>query len=403
MSGALDGVRVLDLSRVLAGPWASQLLADYGAHVIKVERPGAGDDTRHWGPPWLQDDDGKDTRESAYFLAANRNKQSITVNIASEAGQRIVRELAADSDILLENFRVGALQRYQLDAASLRAINPRLIYCSISAYGQSGPRAEEAGYDAMIQASAGLMSVTGEADGPPLKTGVAVADLMAGMYAVSAILAALHARNRSGQGQHLDVPLFDTQVAWLANQAMNFLVSDEVPVRRGNAHPNIVPYQSFSTSDGYLMLAVGNDEQFAACVACLGSRELATDARFISNAHRVANRDVLVELLADQFRKETTAHWLQLLGERGVPCGPVNDLRQVFDDVQVRSRNLRSTLPHALAGEVPVVANPVRFSATPATLRRAPPLLGEHTDEVLQSQLGYSAEKIAELRTTGAI
>ena len=403
MSGALAGIRVLDLSRVLAGPWASQLLADYGADVIKIERPSSGDDTRHWGPPWLRDKSGAETGESAYYLSTNRNKQSVTIDIATTAGQKIVRELAATSDILLENFRAGALQRYGLDAASMRKLNPRLIYCSITGYGQDGPRANEAGYDAMIQASAGLMSVTGEPDGMPLKTGVAVADLMAGMYAASAVLAALHARKTSGEGQHIDVPLFDTQVAWLANQAMNYLITGDVPQRLGNGHPNIVPYQTFATADGYLMLAVGNDRQFAACVEVLGCGSLASNPRFRTNADRVKHRDELVTILAEPLSQQGSAHWLAQFAERGVPCGPVNDLRDVFDGEQVAARGLRRALPHSLADEVPVVANPVRFTGTPATLRRAPPLLGEHTDDVLMTELGYSAEKIAELRASGAI
>ncbi|MGB5247241.1 MAG: CaiB/BaiF CoA-transferase family protein [Woeseia sp.] len=403
MPGALAGIRVLDLSRVLAGPWASQLLADYGADVIKVERPATGDDTRHWGPPWLADADGNATSESAYFLASNRNKRSVTVDISTPGGQTIVRDLAAGSDIFLENFRVGALQPFGLDAASLRARFPRLIYCSISAYGQDGPRAGEAGYDAMIQASAGLMSVTGERAGPPLKTGVAVADLMAGMYAVTAILAALHARGTDGSGQHIDIPLFDTQLAWLANQAMNYLVSHEVPARLGNAHPNIVPYQSFATADSYLMLAVGNDRQFAACLECLELQELATDKRFRSNALRVAHRAELIPLMEQRFATQATDTWLTLFASAGVPCGPVNDLQQVFDSEQVVARQLLASLPHPLAGSVPAVANPVRFSATPATLRSAPPLLGEHTSDVLENVLGYSVERIDELRGNGAI
>ena len=403
MPAALAGIRVLDLSRVLAGPWASQLLADYGADVIKVEKPGSGDDTRHWGPPWLQGGDGNATGESAYFLASNRNKRSIAVDIKSPDGQAIVTDLAARSDILIENFRVGALRQYGLDDATLRERFPRLIYCSISAYGQDGPHAMEAGYDAMIQAAAGLMSITGERDGPPLKTGVAVADLMAGMYAVTAILAALHARDVSGAGQHIDVPLFDTQVAWLANQATNYLVSGTVPQRLGNAHPNIVPYQSFNTADGYLMLAVGNDRQFAACVKCLGIAELADDPRFSSNAKRVAHRDSLVDLLARQFSKRSTGDCLQLLTEAGVPCGPVNDLQQVFSSDQVKARKLLQTLSHPVAGDIPVVANPVRFSATPVSLHSAPPLLGQHTREVLEKELGFSVDRIDQLRRGGVV
>lgn len=402
-TGPLDGLRVLDLSRILAGPWASQLLADYGAEVVKIERPGGGDDTRQWGPPWLADRDGRPTPESAYFLAANRNKRSVTANLAHPEGQAIVRALAAQSDVLIENFRVGALARFGLDAATLRAGLPSLVYCSISAYGQSGPRADEAGYDAMIQAAAGLMSVTGDADGPPVKVGVAVADIMAGMYAVTAILAALHERERTGEGQTIDVPLFDTQVAWLANQAMNYLVGGEVPARHGSGHPNIVPYQAFATADGYLMLAVGNDRQFRACAGCLGVGELADDPRFATNGARVANRDSLVPALAERFVREATDHWLRRLGEQGVPCGPINDLAQVFADPQVSGRGLLGSLPHPLAGDLPVVTNPVRFSGAALKPRTAPPLLGEHTDEVLGDRLGYAPARIAELRAAGAI
>jgi len=402
-SGPLDGLRVLDLSRVLAGPWATQLLADYGAEVVKIERPGSGDDTRQWGPPWLAGRDGRPTPESAYFLSANRNKKSVTANLADPRGQAIVRALAAQSDVLIENYRVGALARFGLDAATLRAEFPALVYCSISAYGQSGPRSGEAGYDAMIQAAAGLMSVTGEADGPPVKVGVAVADVMAGMYAVTAILAALHERERSGEGQTIDVPLFDTQVAWLANQAMNYLVGGEVPARHGSGHPNIVPYQAFATADGYLMLAVGNDRQFRSCAACLGVDELADDPRFATNGARVANRDSLVSVLAERFAGAATDHWLRRLGEQGVPCGPINDLAQVFADRQVSARGLLAALPHALGVDAPVVTNPVRFSGEALRPRMAPPLLGQHTDEVLGDRLGYAPESIAELRAAGAI
>ncbi|MEQ8205215.1 MAG: CoA transferase [Woeseia sp.] len=403
MQGPLHDIKVLDLSRVLAGPWASQLLADYGAEVIKVEQPDCGDDTRRWGPPWLSAEDGSETCESAYFLATNRNKKSITVNIADVAGQQLIKELVDKSDVVLENFRVGSLVRYGLDAPTLLRAFPSLIYCSISAYGQDSQRAAEPGYDAMIQASAGLMSLTGDADGAPQKTGVAVADIMAGMYAVSGILAALHARERTGAGQHIDVPLFDSQVAWLANQAMNYLVGNEIPQRHGNAHPNIVPYQSFATADGYLMLAVGNDRQFAACAECLELGHLATDPRFSGNSGRVKYRDELVATIAGKLLTATTADWLRKFRERGVPSGPINDLAQVFADPHTVERGLVHALPHPLAGSVPSVANPVRFSATPTRMRSAPPLLGEHTDDVLQKTLGYSAEKIAALRAAGTI
>lgn len=399
MAAALQGITVLDLSRVLAGPWASQLLADYGANVIKIERPGQGDDTRSWGPPWLPESGG----ESAYFLSCNRNKQSVTVNIASAEGQAVIRDLAQKADVVVENFKVGTLKRYRLDAESLQEINPRLVYCSITAYGQQGTRAADAGYDAMIQASAGLMSVTGEPDGMPQKTGVAIADIMAGMYACTAILAALHARQQSGAGQVIDVPLYDSQVAWLANQAMNYLVTGETPARHGNAHPNIVPYQSFATADGVMMLAVGNDRQFKACVACLGLPGLAEDLRFISNAQRVAHRRELLELLEPVLASRTTDSWISLLQQHAVPCGPVNDLAEVFSGAQVAERQLVQHLPHVTNETVPTVANPVRMSATPPELRSAPPILGQHTDEVLSTLLGYSPAKIAELRNCGAL
>jgi crotonobetainyl-CoA:carnitine CoA-transferase CaiB-like acyl-CoA transferase len=325
------------------------------------------------------------------------------VNIADDRGQRVIRELAAQSDVLIENFKTGSLRRYGLDSASMLRLNPALIYCSVSAYGQDGPRAAEAGYDAMIQASAGLMSVTGDADGMPQKVGVAVSDIMAGMYAVTAILAALHARHRDGRGQHIDVPLFDTQLAWLANQGMNYLVGGKVPPRCGTGHPNIVPYQAFATSDGYLMLAVGNNRQFAACATCLDVPDLSGMPQFATNSDRVEHRDELVAVMARQFRTRPTAHWLQVLGEVHVPCGPVNDLAQAFADPQVEARQLLRFLPHALGTDIPTVANPVRFSQTATELRSAPPLLGEHTREVLCTVLGYADDEIDQLRDAGVI
>ncbi len=406
MSGALDGIRVIDMSRVLAGPWAGQLLADYGADVIKIERPGVGDDTRHWGPPWLRDEGGAETSDAAYFMASNRNKRSVTCNLAQEDGAQIVRDLVAGSDVLLENYRVGTLSRFGLGADQLRALNPALIYCSLSAYGQEASRAAEPGYDAMIQASAGLMSVTGEpqtAGGRAQKVGVAIADIMAGMYAATAILAALTRRGDSGEGQQIDVPLFDSQVAWLANQGMNYLLGGVVPERHGTAHPNIVPYQSFATADGEFMLAVGNDAQFEACVECLGVGELATDERFASNSARVQHRDVLVALLAERLMTRSTADWLREFGKCGVPAGPINDLAAVFSDPHVAEQQLIRHLDHPLAGPVPTIANPVRFSKTPVGYRSAPPTLGQHTEDVLKDVLGYPSEKIAALARAGAI
>ncbi len=406
LSGPLHGIRVLDLSRVLAGPWASQLLADYGADVIKVERPGSGDDTRAWGPPWLGGQATGPPADSAYFLAANRNKRSMTVNLASEQGQKIVRQLAAASDVLLENFRVGALQRFGLDYSSIRQVNPQLVYCSISAYGQTGSRSHLPGYDAMMQASAGLMSITGPTDaegGSPQKVGVAISDIMAGMYAVTAILAALTARRNGGEGQHIDLALYDSQVAWLANQNMNYLVGGTVPQRRGTAHPNIVPYQAFAAADGYLMLAIGNDRQFKACVTCLRCPELADDVRFVDNQARVLHRDELVRLMSAKFLQRELKFWLSVLHDNGVPAGPINSLADVFEDPYAEDRHLQQTLSHETAGAIPTVANPVKFSATPVRYTLAPPLLGQHTREILVEELGLSDDEIRALAGNGAI
>lgn len=402
MSGALSHLRVLDLSRVLAGPWAGQILADLGAEVIKVERPSVGDDTRHWGPPFLRDAQGENTRESAYFLSANRNKQSVTIDFTQAAGQKLVRELAAKSDILIENFKVGGLAAYGLDYESLRALNPRLIYCSITGFGQTGPYAKRAGYDFMIQGLGGLMSLTGRAEGEegagPVKVGVALTDIMTGLYSSSAILAALAHRDQSGEGQYIDMALLDVQVACLANQAMNYLTTGNAPRRLGNAHPNIVPYQDFPTADGDFILTVGNDSQFRKFCEVAGFREWADDPRFISNQARVANRAVLIPLIRQATVFKTTAQWITELEQAGVPCGPINDLQQVFADEQVVARGLRVDIAHSLGGTAPSVASPIRLSASPVQYRNAPPLLGEHTDEVLQNWLSLSAEEIAELR-----
>jgi crotonobetainyl-CoA:carnitine CoA-transferase CaiB-like acyl-CoA transferase len=406
MPGPLNSLKVIDMSRVLAGPWAGQLLADYGAEVIKIERPGVGDETRNWGPPWLRDSAGNDTKEAGYFQSTNRNKRSITVNLAHPLGQELIRKLVTRSDVLLENYKVGSLQRYGLDAVTLCELNPTLIYCSISAYGQSGSRSGEPGYDAMIQAAGGLMSITGESDaegGRPTKVGVAIADIMAGMYAASAVLAALVAREQSGRGQHIDVPLFDSQVAWLANQNMNYLLTGTPPDRHGTAHPNIVPYQAFQTADGYLMLAVGNDSQFANCCASLGCPEVAEDPRYSTNSARIENRDALVQIIAERLTGETTAYWLGQFASLHIPAGPINNLAQVFSDPMVAERRIVRSLDHALAGEVPTVANPVRFSDTPVEYKLAPPVLGQHTAEVLKDDLGYSDKEIARLYDSGAI
>ncbi|RZJ26805.1 MAG: CoA transferase [Haliea sp.] len=388
----LTGVRVLDLSRVLAGPWAGQLLADLGADVVKVEKPGAGDDTRAWGPPYLKDGSGRDTSEASYYLCANRNKRSVAIDIATPEGQSQVRALAAQADVLLENFKVGGLQRYGLDYASLKEANPRLVYCSITGFGQTGPYAARAGYDFLIQGMGGLMSVTGQPDGEPgagpQKVGVALTDIMTGLYATIAVQAALAERTHSGLGQHIDMALLDVQVACLANQASNYLSGGVVPRRMGNAHPNIVPYQAFPTADGDIILAIGNDGQFARFCAVAGHPEWSGDDRFSGNAQRVANRAVLVPLLRQATVMRTSADWIAALETAGVPCGPVNHIDEVFADPQVKARGLHIDLPHPLAGRVPLVANPIRLSGSPVVYQRPPPLLGEHTAEVLAQWLG---------------
>ena len=407
MAGPLQGIVVLDLSRILAGPWATQVLADYGATVLKVEHPQGGDDTRKWGPPYLRDGAGQETRESAYYLSANRGKRSLAIDFSQPDGQQLVRRLAAQADVLVENFKVGGLARYGLGYEQLSAGNPRLVYLSISAFGQDGPDAAKPGYDAMIQGMGGLMSVTGLPDGEPgagpQKVGVAVADLMCGMYAVSAILAALYERDRSGRGQYIDLSLLDTQVAWLANQNLNYLVSGEPPRRQGTAHPNIVPYQAFETADGYLMLAVGNDAQFARFCGAAGAPELAADARFETNADRVAHRAALVLQVAALLRKRTTHQWLAALEAAQVPCGPINDLAQVFAEPQVRHRGLRLDLPHSAAGTAPGVRNPVRFSRTAVEYGRAPPPLGADTAAELKARLGIDDAVLADLKARGVI
>jgi len=409
--GALDGVRVLDLSRVLAGPWCTQTLADLGADVIKVERPSSqdhpgGDDTRGWGPPFLKDRAGHDTAEAAYFLGTNRNKRSVTIDLAHPDGQALVRRMCLSCDVLVENFKVGDMARYGLDAAALRALNPRLVYASITGYGQTGPYRERAGYDYAIQGLGGLMSVTGERDdlpgGGPQKVGVAVADLFTGMYATVAILAALRHRDASGQGQVIDMALLDTQVAMLANLGANYLVTRQAPRRIGNAHQNIVPYQVFEVADGHLILAVGNDGQFDKFCAVAGCPELAADARFTRNADRVRHRAALVPLLAPILRRRTRADWLAALEAARVPCGPINDLGEVFADAQVRARGMTLAVPHPLADDLELVASPIRMSTTPVTLRRPPPLLGEHTDEVL-AEFGIDAVERARLRDAGVL
>ncbi|KQO37011.1 CoA transferase [Pseudomonas chengduensis] len=407
MSGALSHIRVLDLSRVLAGPWAGQIFGDLGAEVIKVERPGSGDDTRHWGPPYIKDAEGNDSREAAYFQSANRNKQSLTLDFTQSEGQRLVRELVAQCDVLLENFKVGGLAAYGLDYESLKAINPRLIYCSITGFGQNGPYAKRAGYDFMIQGLGGLMSLTGRPEGEegagPMKVGVALTDILTGLYATVGVLAALNQREQSGVGQHIDVALLDVQVACLANQAMNYLATGVSPKRLGNAHPNIVPYQDFPSADGNFILAVGNDGQFRKFCEVAGIANLADDPRFVTNKARVAHRAELIPLLRQATVFKTTAQWIEQLEKAGVPCGPINDLQQVFADPQVQARGLRLDLPNALGSSTPQVASPLRLSATPVAYRSAPPLLGQHTEALLQRLLGMSEMQIAELREAGVI
>lgn len=403
----LAGVKVLDLSRVLAGPWAGQLLGDLGADVVKVERPGAGDDTRAWGPPYLKDEMGRDTAEAAYFLCANRNKRSVTIDIARPEGQALVRRLAAQADVLLENFKLGGLAQYGLDYESLSQLNPRLVYCSITGFGQTGPYAPRAGYDFLIQGMGGLMSITGRPDDEPgagpQKVGVALTDIMTGLYATIAVQGALAERARSGLGQHIDLALLDVQIACLANQASNYLAGGVVPRRMGNAHPNIVPYQDFPTADGDMILAIGNDGQFARFCQAAGHPEWAGDQRFATNPQRVAHRSTLIPLIRQATVLRTTQEWIAALEEAGVPCGPVNRIDEVFADPQVRARGMRIEMPHSAAGTAALVANPIRLSASPASYRQAPPQLGQHTDEVLRGWLGIDGPTLDDLRRESII
>jgi len=405
--GALSNVRVLDLSRILAGPWCAQTLADLGADVIKIERPGRGDDTRAWAPPFVPDTDGNDTAESAYFMCANRGKRSVTVDIAAPTGQEIVRNLAAQSDVLIENYKVGGLARYGLDYAALSALNPRLVYCSITGFGQSGPYAHRPGYDYMAQAMGGVMSITGERDdlpgGGPQKVGVAVSDITTGLYATIAIQAALAERERSGLGQYIDMALLDCQIAFMANQATAYLASREAPRRAGNAHQSIVPYQVFASSDGHIVVAVGNDAQYRRLCELLDAPELIDDARFATNAARVRNRDTLVPLLAAKLQRRTSADWLAALDKSAIPCAPINALDEVFADPHVRQREMELTLPHPITGEVHLPASPMKLSRTPPRYERAPPALGQHTEEVLRELLRYDEEQLRALREAGTI
>lgn len=397
---ALAGIRVLDLTRVLAGPWCTQNLADLGAEVIKIERPSVGDDTRSWGPPFVKDAHGRDTTEAAYYAAANRNKYSVAVDIASTRGADIVRRLAQQCDVLVENFKVGGLSKYGLDYDSIRALNPALVYCSITGFGQTGPYANRPGYDFMIQGLGGLMSITGERDdlpgGGPQKAGVAVADLMTGMYSTVAILAALLERVRSGQGQHIDMALLDCQVAMLANQNMNYLTTGQAPRRAGNAHQNLVPYQVFAARDGHLIVAVGNDGQFQAYCRVIGQPQLSEDRRFRRNEGRVVHREVLIPLLDAAMKRRSRDEWLLALEQAGVPAGPINTLEQVYQNPQVKARGLLQMVPHSVAGHVPTVASPMRLGATPTVAQQGPPMLGEHTAWILRERLGMSDPEIAE-------
>ena len=401
---ALAGVRVLDLSRVLAGPWASQLLGDLGAEVIKIERPGAGDDTRGWGPPFLKNEAGE-TTDAAYFLAANRNKKSVAIDIAAPEGAELVRRIAKTCHVLLENFKVGGLKKYGLDYESVARVNPALVYCSITGFGQTGPDARRAGYDYMIQAMGGLMSITGQADGAPgaepMKVGVAVADLFSGMYASTAILAALRHAERTGEGQHVDVALFDCQVAMLANQASNYLVSGKAPTRLGNAHPNIAPYQVFETADGYIVIAVGNDGQFAAFAKAIGAESLCNDERYKTNRARVAARESLIAGIAPLMRAKATASWLSIMETAGVPAGPINTIDKVFAEPQAQARAMTAPVARIDAKGVSMVVHPVKYSATPAVADLPPPTLGSHTAAVLEEFA--DASEIARLRNMGVV
>jgi crotonobetainyl-CoA:carnitine CoA-transferase CaiB-like acyl-CoA transferase len=407
MAGPLEHIRVLELSRVLAGPWAAQTLADLGAGVIKVEKPGGGDDTRTYAPPYAATSDGGQSSESAYFLSTNRGKRSVTIDFIHPEGQRLVQALTAKSDVVIENFKVGGLAKYGLDYPSLKPLNPGLVYCSITGFGQTGPYRHRPGYDFMIQGIGGLMSITGEPDqhpgGGPMKVGVAVADVFTGLYATIAILGALSHRDRTGTGQHIDLALLDTQVAVLANQAMNYLVTGVAPQRLGNAHPNIVPYQVFAASDGHIIVAVGNENQYARLCEVIGRPDLVSDERFATNAARVNNRDDLIAALREIFLSRTMRQWLDALEGAGVPCGPINTIADVFADPQVQARGMRLDLPHPALGSVPSVANPIKYSATPLCYRSAPPMLGADTDEILRNILGIAPAEIARMRKAGIV
>jgi crotonobetainyl-CoA:carnitine CoA-transferase CaiB-like acyl-CoA transferase len=405
--GALTGYRVLDLSRVLAGPWCGQTLADLGAEVIKVERPGAGDDTRGWGPPWMKGQNDEATHEASYYQSTNRGKLSVALNLASAEGQELVRALATDCDVLIENYKAGSLAKYGLDYASLSQLNPRLVYCSVTGFGQTGPRAAEPGYDFIIQGIGGLMSITGERDdlpgGGPQKVGVAFSDLMTGLYSTVAIQAALLSREKSGVGQHIDMALLDVQVATLCNQSQNYLASGKSPGRYGNAHANIVPYQVFRASDQDFVIACGNDSQFVALCEAIGLTDLPADTRFARNADRVTNRETLIEMLKQHFLGATADEWVRRIHPQGVPIGVINSIAQALDEPQVKARNMLVNIPHPLKADFVTVGSPIKMSGTPVEYLRPAPMLGEHTDEVLKRQLGLDDERLAELKARGVI
>ena len=407
MPGPLAHLRVLDLSRVLAGPWAAQNLADLGAEVIKVERPGAGDDTRGWGPPWMKDGSGKDTTESAYFLSVNRNKKSVTLDIAKPEGQEIARELAGKCHVLIENYKVGTLKKYGLDYEKIRSSNPSIIYCSVTGFGQDGPYAPRPGYDFVFQGMGGLMSITGERDGQPgagpQKVGIAITDVLTGMYASVAILAAITHRERTGQGQYIDAALLDTIVAFNANQIVAYLCSGRIPVRWGNAHPQVVPYEVFPAADGHIILAIGNDGQFERFCEAAGAGALAQEPRFKTMSQRIIHRGELIPLIADLMRTRSKREWIAMLEPANVPCGPINNMQEVFEDPQVRHRQLRVDMPHPLGGVAPVVRSPLRLSATPVEYRLAPPTLGQHNDEVLKGLLGRGDADLKRLKAAGIV
>ena len=403
MTGALKGIKVLDLSRILAGPWASQMLADFGAQVIKIERPNKGDDTRYWGPPFIKEKTSSQPPQAAYFHSTNRNKQSIAIDIRHKAGQQIIKDLVKNADVFIENFKVGTLAKYGLDYPKLKSLNPSLIYCSITGFGQTGPASDRAGYDAMIQGEGGLMSISGEADGEPMKAGVALADIMTGLYCCNAILAALMARNHIDRGQYIDIALLDVQAATLANQGLNYLATGNNPQRQGNAHPNIVPYQTFKTSDGIIMLAIGNDTQFRKFCRLVQQPELADDSNFKTNEQRVINRESLIEHLNKCILSQPAAWWIEQLEILDIPCGPINTLQEVFNHPQVKHRNLVRKIPDNCDKLVYTIASPINLSETPLLYNSAAPDLSEHCEQILSDELGYGSEKIQHLRERGIV